>query len=88
MVTFLDVRGHGEIQDGHVDGALPIPLHELLGRTDRVPAERPVDAHCAGSCRATTAASILHVADNDVTAVIGSSDETDDAGLPVSSAGP
>ena len=83
----VDVRRNGEWQDGHIDGALHIPLHELLGRTDEVPADRPVYVHCAGGFRATIAASILDAADKDVTAVIGSFDEADDAGLPVSSAG-
>ena len=83
----VDVRRNGEWQDGHIDGALHIPLHELLGRTDEVPADRPVYVHCAGGFRATIAASILDAADKDVTAVIGSFDEVDDAGLPVSSAG-
>jgi hydroxyacylglutathione hydrolase len=81
--VILDVRRHGEWQDGHVDGALHIPLHELLERTGDVPADRPVHVHCAGGFRATIAASILDAAGKDVTAVIGAFDEAESAGLPV-----
>jgi hydroxyacylglutathione hydrolase len=82
-VLILDVRRNTEWQDGHVDGALHVPLHELLDRTAEVPVDRPVHVHCAGGFRATIAASILDAAGKDVTAVIGSFDEAEDAGLPV-----
>jgi hydroxyacylglutathione hydrolase len=80
----VDVRRDGEWEDGHVDGALHIPLHELLDRTDEVPAGRPAYVHCAGGFRATIAASILDAAGKDVTAVIGAFDDAEGAGLPVS----
>ena len=79
----LDVRRNAEWQDGHIDGALHIPLHELLDRTGEVPADRRVHVHCAGGFRATIAASILDAAGKDVTAVIGAFDEAESAGLPV-----
>ncbi|MEX2290234.1 MAG: rhodanese-like domain-containing protein [Mycobacteriales bacterium] len=82
-VLILDVRRNAEWQDGHVEGAVHIPLHELLDRTDEVPADQPVHVHCAGGFRATIAASILDAAGKDVTAVIGAFNEAEGAGLPV-----
>jgi hydroxyacylglutathione hydrolase len=80
----VDVRRNAEWEDGHIDGALHIPLHELLDRTGEVPAGRRAYVHCAGGFRATIAASILDAAGKDVTAVIGAFDEAEGAGLPVS----
>ena len=82
--VILDVRRDTEWRAGHVAGALHIPLHELLNRTDEVPADRPVHVHCAGGFRATIAASVLDAAGKDVTAVIGAFEEADAAGLQVS----
>ena len=58
LVTVLDVRRASEYDDGHIDGAVHIALHELLGRLDEVPTGE-VWVHCAGGYRASIAASIL-----------------------------
>ena len=57
-VVVLDVRRVSEWRAGHVDGAVNIPLHELLDRLDDVPSGE-VWVHCAAGYRASTAASIL-----------------------------
>ena len=57
-VTVLDVRRASEFADGHIDGAVTIPLHELLTRLDDVPAGE-VWVHCASGYRASIAASVL-----------------------------
>jgi len=57
-VAVLDVRRATEFDDGHIDGALNVPLHELLGRVGEVPAGE-VWVHCAGGYRASIAASVL-----------------------------
>ena len=36
-VAVLDVRRATEFADGHIDGAVNIPLHELLARIERRP---------------------------------------------------
>ena len=54
----LDVRQQGEYEDGHVAGAINIPLHELADRTSEVPAGE-VWVHCGSGYRASIAASIL-----------------------------
>lgn len=57
-VTVLDVRRVSEWREGHIDGAVSIPLHALLQSLDQVP-DGEVWVHCAGGYRASTAASLL-----------------------------
>ncbi|HEX7535708.1 MAG TPA: MBL fold metallo-hydrolase [Dermatophilaceae bacterium] len=57
-VSILDVRRAGEWAESHIDGALNLPLHDLLGRLAEVPAGE-VWVHCAAGYRASIAASIL-----------------------------
>lgn len=54
----LDVRRASEYAERHLQGALNIPLHELLERTREVPAGE-VWVHCASGYRASIAASVL-----------------------------
>lgn len=57
-VVVLDTRQTGEYRDGHITGAVNIPLHELPHRLDEVPAGE-VWVHCASGYRASIAASLL-----------------------------
>ncbi|MDV3220966.1 MBL fold metallo-hydrolase [Intrasporangium sp.] len=57
-VTVLDVRRASEYDDGHIEGAVNIPIHELLDRLHDVPAGE-VWVHCATGYRASIAASVL-----------------------------
>ena len=57
-LTVLDVRQAHEFDDSHVEGAVNIPLHELLGRLDDVPGGR-VWVHCGSGYRASIAASLI-----------------------------
>ncbi len=54
----LDVRGRSEYEEGHIPGALNIPLVELQRRLEEIP-PGPVVVHCQGGSRAAIAASIL-----------------------------
>ncbi len=82
-VAVLDVRRATEFAEAHVDGAVNIPLHELLGRLDDVPAGE-VWVHCAGGYRASIAASVLAASDVRVVAIDDSFGEQAAAsGLPV-----
>lgn len=54
----LDVRRNSEWRDGHIDGAVHIPLHELPDRLAEVP-DGEVWVHCAGGFRASIAAALL-----------------------------
>jgi hydroxyacylglutathione hydrolase len=57
-MTVLDVRQPDEFTESHVQGAVNIPLHELIDRVNVLPAGE-VWVHCASGYRASIAASIL-----------------------------
>ncbi len=54
----LDVRRDDEWSAGHLDGALHVPLHQLIARIDDLPAGT-IWVHCAAGYRAAIAASLL-----------------------------
>ena len=86
-VSVLDVRGGGEWNASHIDGAQHIPLHELLNRVDQV-GDEPVWVHCASGFRASIAASILDAAGKDVTAIVDDFTQAQDADLPLKGESP
>jgi len=67
-VTVLDVRRDDEWMAGHLNGALHIPLPEVLGRMDEVP-DTTIWVHCAAGYRAGIAASLLDRAGHHVVLV-------------------
>jgi glyoxylase-like metal-dependent hydrolase (beta-lactamase superfamily II)/rhodanese-related sulfurtransferase len=82
-VAVLDVRRASEYADGHIEGAVNIPLHDLLRRLDDVPSGE-VWVHCAGGYRASIAASVIAAHGTRVVAVDDSFGEhAAAAGLPV-----
>ena len=84
-VAVLDVRRRQEWKDGHIQGAVNIPVHEVLDSLDDVPAGE-VWVHCAGGYRASVVASILAAGGHQVVAVDDSFDESAaKAGLPITS---
>lgn len=68
-LVVLDVRREDEWADGHLEGALHIPLDQLEARMDEVPADRPVWVHCASGFRASIAASLVDRAGRTVVAI-------------------
>jgi rhodanese-related sulfurtransferase len=60
-VVVLDVRRDIEHADGHLDGAIHVPLHEITGRLGEIP-DQEIWVHCAAGYRASIAASILAAA--------------------------
>ncbi|MEO8850557.1 MAG: rhodanese-like domain-containing protein, partial [Allobranchiibius sp.] len=82
-VSILDVRRSGEYDAAHIDGAVNIPLHELIDNLHRVPTGE-VWVHCASGYRASIAASVLAAHCDPVVAIDDSFDEQAAAsGLPV-----
>ncbi len=57
-VSVLDVRRDGEWREGHLVGAVHIPVHDILRRLDEVP-DGEVWVHCASGYRASIVTSIL-----------------------------
>ncbi len=58
---FVDVRTFSEYEDGHIEGALLMPLSEIGDRLSELPMDRPIVVYCNGSScnRSGTAAAIL-----------------------------
>jgi len=82
-VSILDVRRVGEWRESHIDGALNIPIHELLGRLAEVPAGE-VWVHCGAGYRVSIAASILMAHGTHVVAVDDSyAEQAPASGLPL-----
>jgi len=79
-VVVLDVRRTDEYDDARIDGAVNVPIHELWGRLDEVPAGE-VWVHCAGGYRASVAASMLDATGRTLVAIDDSFDNAESAGL-------
>jgi rhodanese-related sulfurtransferase len=45
----LDVRPGSEYAAGHIPGAVSIPIDELAGRLDEIPADQEIVAYCRGA---------------------------------------
>ncbi len=70
-IVVLDVRRGPEYQESHIDGAVNVPLHEVIRRMDDVPADGQVWVHCESGYRSSIAASILAAAGREVVLVDG-----------------
>ncbi len=79
-VVVLDVRRADEHDKARIAGAVNVPIHELPGRLDDVPAGE-VWVHCAGGYRASVAASFLSAADRRLVAVDDTFDNAAKVGL-------
>jgi hydroxyacylglutathione hydrolase len=55
----LDVREPNEFEEGHVHGAIHIPLGALPRRLVAVPGDRLIVTYCSGGDRSSTAVSVL-----------------------------
>ncbi len=58
-LLIIDVREPFEWDEGHIDGALHLPMSEALARKVLVPADRPKAVLCAGGLRSSTVISAL-----------------------------
>ncbi len=81
-VTILDVRRAAEWADGHLDGAVHIPLHDLPARiaAGNVPPGE-IWVHCQSGYRSFIAASLLQAAGRTVVAVDDDFTRASGAGL-------
>ena len=73
-MVILDTRRKQEWDESHIEGAVHIPLHDILKRMDEVP-DGELWVHCAGGYRASIASSILQAAGKTVVHVDDSFDE-------------
>jgi glyoxylase-like metal-dependent hydrolase (beta-lactamase superfamily II)/rhodanese-related sulfurtransferase len=58
-LTVLDVRDDSEWKEGHIEGAIHIPFHQIKSHLDTLPSNRPVATVCGSGTRSSIAASIL-----------------------------
>jgi rhodanese-related sulfurtransferase len=58
-LQLVDVRNPGEVADGAIAGAIPIPVGQLPSRTAELDPQRPTVVYCAGGYRSSVAASVL-----------------------------
>ena len=86
-VTVVDVRSGNEWNEGHLPGAVHIPLGYLLDRLGDIPSDRPVVVQCQSGGRSSIAASILERAGfRDVANLTGGLGAWTASGLPLEEA--
>ncbi len=81
-LLILDVRRADEYEDGHIDGATNLPLHELLDRADELP-DAELWVHCASGYRASIAASLLDRMQRRVVLIDDDFAHASDASIPM-----
>jgi rhodanese-related sulfurtransferase len=79
------VRRRLEWSESHIEGALHVPLHHLPARIPDLP-PGPIWVHCQAGYRASIAASILHAAGREVTAIDDDYHRAAQARLPLTTA--
>ena len=55
----LDVREEYEYQDGHIKGAVNLPLREILGKKDSLPKDKDIYVYCRSGHRSADAVNFL-----------------------------
>lgn len=58
-ISLIDVRTPGEFAEGHIPGAVNIPLDDLRESLDRIPADKPIVLYCGVGLRGYLASNIL-----------------------------
>jgi hydroxyacylglutathione hydrolase len=73
--TVIDVRTETEWNEGHIPGAVHVPLAYLEGRIAELRERQPIVTYCQSGARSATAASVLRAAGvDDVSSVDGGFD--------------
>ena len=88
-LQIADVRRPAEWEEGHIAGALLLPLNQIATAIGELDPGRPVAVHCKGGYRSAIAASLLLRAGfRQVVNVTGGFDAWKAAGLPVAQVAP
>jgi hydroxyacylglutathione hydrolase len=83
-LQIADVRRPAEWEEGHIEGALLLPLNRIAVEASHLDPDRPIAVHCKGGYRSAVAASLLRRAGfHQVVNVTGGFDAWKAAGLPV-----
>ena len=81
--VIIDVREAHEYAQGHVYGAVNIPLSILQHRVDEIPKGRQVYVICQSGSRSVTGATILNRAGIEAASVVGGTSGWRDAGFAI-----
>ncbi|MHA6510414.1 rhodanese-like domain-containing protein [Tessaracoccus sp. Y1736] len=85
QVEILDVRRTSEYDTAHIDGAVNIPLHDLLTRISEAP-DGEIWVHCQSGYRSSIAGSILAAKGLNVVIIDDNFENAEKNGLPMASA--
>lgn len=55
----IDVRSNGEYKDGHIKGAVNIPLPNIQNNLSKIKKDKPIITVCASGMRSASAKSLL-----------------------------
>ena len=85
--VLVDVREKSEWDEGHIEGAIFLPLSELKGLSkdelaERLPGDKVLYTHCVVGKRSLTAAGILEKLGYDARSLKAGYEELLDAGFP------
>jgi hydroxyacylglutathione hydrolase len=83
-LSVLDVRGAAEYREGHIPGAVNIPMGYVLEHIADIPRDEPLAVHCEGGTRSQAVISLLqkHGFTN-LMNMVGGVEAWEKAGLPV-----
>lgn len=60
--TLVDVRSPEEYAEGHIEGAVNIPVGDIARRAGEIPKDKPVVVYCRSGVRSARAAGALKAA--------------------------
>ncbi|MBE7323551.1 rhodanese-like domain-containing protein [Nocardioides sp. Y6] len=81
--AFVDVREPQEFREGHVPGAVNLPMGRLTSRLDELDRTQPVHVVCASGNRSSAMTDVLSAAGFDAVNVAGGTSAWIRAGHPI-----
>lgn len=81
--ALIDVREPTEYRDGHIPGAVNIPMSQLTARLDEIDRDRPVYVVCASGNRSSAMTDVLVAAGYDAVNVEGGTSAWIRSGHPI-----
>lgn len=79
----VDVREPAEYREGHLPGAVNIPMSQLTGRLGEIDRDRPVYLVCASGNRSGAMTEVLAAAGFDAVNVVGGTSAWVRSGRPI-----
>ena len=81
-VTIIDTRRQLEWDEGHIDGAFHLPLHDIVKRLDELP-DGELWVHCKSGYRASIATSVITASGRHAVWINDNFDNAEGVGLPI-----